>query len=157
MQRRNFIQALVAAASGLTAVGRAASAASSPPLAAPKPTGVTPCIAVTADTTKFERSLDEAQRMVIEMLKDCRAISVSQSVIVSGAETWTITYRHAPKASRTNLDDEAARASRGRVPRSVNVSAISSSSDISDIDDFGHYSIVPTFDRGDYEIEVEWI
>jgi hypothetical protein len=155
MQRRNFLQALVAAASGLTVAGRAAVAASSPPLAAPKPAGVTPRVATT--TAKIERHLDESQRMVIEMLKECRVISVSQSVIVSGAETWTVTYRHAPNASRTSLDDEADEASRGRVPRSVNVSAIASSVGIDDPDEFGHYSLIPSFDRGDYEIEVEWI
>lgn len=145
MQRRNFLQALMAAAAGLTVAARPATA---------KP----PRVTIGADTTQFASRLDETQRTLVEMLKECRVTQWSRDTLVSGgAETWTITYHHAPNASRTSLDDEADAASRGRVPRSVIVTHISSSFDISDPDEFGHYGLVPSFDKGDYEIEVEWI
>lgn len=149
----------MAAAGGLTVAGRAATAAVAPPpplAAAPKPASVTPGIAVTADTKQFERSLDEAQRTVIEMLKDCRVTSLEKSVLVSGCETWTITYRHAPNAKRTSLDDQAAQASERRAPRSVSVTPLASSIDIAMMDNFGYYETM-SIDKGDYEIEVEWI
>jgi len=159
MQRRSFLQALMAAAGGLTVAGRAAAAAvapASPPPAAIKSASVTPGIAVTADTKQFERSLDESQRTVIEMLKDCRVTSLEKSVLVSGFESWTITYQHAPHAKRTSLDDQADEASRGRAPRSVSVTPLASSIDIATLDNFGYYETM-SIDKGDYEIEVEWV
>ena len=147
----------MAAAGGLTVAGRAAAAASTAsPTATTKPVTVTPCIAVTADTAKFERSLDESQRTVIEMLKDCRVTSFEKNILVSGFESWTIIYRHAPHAKRTSLDDQAAKASEGRAPRSVSVTPLASSIDIAMMDNFGYYETT-SIDKGDYEIEVEWV
>ena len=143
MLRRNFLQALMAAAAGLTVAGRPASA---------KP----PLVTVAADTSRFESGISETQRVLAEMLKECRVTSWSRNTLVSGSETWTITYYHAPGTSLTSLDEEAAQATKGRAPRSVWVSTITSSIDASELSGLGRYSLAPTPDKAGYEIEVEW-
>ena len=142
MLRRNFLQALMAAAAGLTVAGRPA-------------TAKTPRVTVAADTSRFESGISETQRVLAEMLKECRVTSWSRNTLVSGSETWTITYYHAPGTSLTSLDEEAAQATKGRAPRSVWVT-MTSSLDASELGGLGRYSLAPTPDKAGYEIEVEW-
>jgi len=154
MQRRSFLGALMAAAGALAGGKAVASAAVAP--APPPDKALTPGVAVTDDTAKFERSLDDAQRQVMEMLKDCRAVRVEQNSRVDFRGSWTITYRHAPHAQYTSLDAESARVSAICVPKSVSLMQISDPLDVTMLGSFG-YSKTYSLDEQDFEIEVEWI
>lgn len=153
MERRSFLQALVAAAAGLSAAKAVASAPVVKTLPAPKKT-TTPCTAVTADTTKFEESLHDAKRVVADYLKQCRAISYSAITGIDGSpQRWSITYRHAPDAPLTAMDEYAATVTAGRAPIGVVVTA-------SPVD--GHFVDHPeaayqSFGIEEYQIEVEWM
>lgn len=148
MQRRGFLQALLAAGAGLAGARAVVQAA---PAAAPAK-ATTPQVAVTADTKPFRRNLDEAQRTVMEMLKECRVINASRVDTVHGHTSWTITYTHAPTAPRTYLDDQADLIAADRVPVSVTVTQHEQDVDIIEL---GGFYKTPVTKAG-HDIEVEW-
>lgn len=164
MQRRGFLQALMGAAAGLAGAGAgaaAATAASKPatvPAAAPTPEPLvdipltTQHPGITVDTSGFTGSIADAQATIAEMLKECRVTSVSCTTHAGGAQVLNVTYRHAPHAARSVLDDEADRYIGGRMkPRSVVVT--------NSPDPFGVEPLIYGYtglERGVCEIEVEW-
>jgi hypothetical protein len=136
MQRRNFLQALFAAGSALAGAK-----------------AVTAAVAVTANTKPLRRNLDEAQRTVMEMLKECRVLNLEKSVDIRAASSWRVTYRHGPDAPRTSLDDEADQIIESRAPVSVSVSSYQHEVDIVSL---GGSFYRTTLTKPTYEIKVEY-
>ena len=150
MQRRNFLQALLAAGSAL-AGAKAVTAA----VALPEPSkAIAPKVAVTADTKPLCRSLDEAQRTVMEMLKECRVRRLERFEHVSQQPSWRVTYEHSPDAPRTSLDDEADEIHETRVPKCVTV--MNSADDIDGLMAGYGWDLLDTTKRT-CEIEVVWL
>jgi hypothetical protein len=145
MQRRNFLQALLAAGSAL-AGARAVTAA----VALPEPSkAVSPKAAVAANTQPLRQNIEsEAQRTVMEMLKECRVLNLESSVDIRAASSWRVTYRHDPDAPRTSLDDEAKKIHETRVPVSVMVTSLAD-------DNIDVWNLHDTT-KQTYEIQVEW-
>ena len=142
MQRRNFLQALLAAGSALAGarVVTAAVALPEPSKAiAPKP---------------LRRNLDEAQRTVMEMLKECRVRRLERFEHVSQQPSWRVTYEHSPDAPRTSLDDEADEIHETRVPKCVTV--MNSADDIDGLMAGYGWDLLDTTKRT-CEIEVVWL
>ena len=151
MQRRNFLQALLAAGSAL-AGARVVTAA----VALPEPSkSVAPNVAVTADTKPLRRNLDEAQRAVMEMLKECRVRKLERTDYAAGlgVSSWSVTYTHAPDSPRTSLDDEADRVIESCAP--VNVSVSSCEREV-DIVSLGGWLDKTPLTKPTYEIQVEY-
>jgi hypothetical protein len=154
MQRRGFLQAFVAAAAGLAGGGTSLASAHRPPrIAATKPQ-----VAVTADTSGFSAGVNEARAMVLEMLKECRAVTYSHASGVYGSPSrLSVTYRHAPRDPRTEVD-EAVAAILGERPhaiRSANVSSRAQDVDVFDANSllYGYTGLQELVS----EIEVEYI
>jgi hypothetical protein len=143
MQRRNFLQALLAAGSAL-AGAKAVTAA----VTAPK-------VAVTANTKPLRRNLDEAQRTVMEMLKECRVRELRQIdyAVGLGVSSWFVNFIHAPDSPRTSLDDEADRIAESRAPVSVSVSSYEREVDIVSL---GGWLDKTPLTKPTYEIQVEY-
>lgn len=153
MQRRGFLQALLAAGAGLAGARAAVQAASSLP---PEPVKTTtPQVAITADTKPLRRNLDEAQRTVMEMLKECRVRKLERIdyAVGLGVSSWVVTYTHAPAAPRTSLDDEADQITESRAPVSVTVSSCEQDMDIVSLG--GSFYKTP-LTSPTYEIQVEY-
>lgn len=146
MKRRGFLQALLAAGAGLAGARAVVRAAPAPAKT------TTPQVAITADTKPFRRNLDEAQRTVMEMLKECRVINASRIDTVHGHTSWTITYTHAPNSPRTHLDDQADLIAADRVPVSVTVTQHEQDVDIIELGGFCKTTIT----KACHDIEVEW-
>lgn len=140
MQRRNFLQALLAAGSALAGAKTVTAA-------------VAPKVAVTANTKPLRRNLDEAQRTVMEMLKECRVLNLEKSVDTRAASSWRVTYRHGPDAPRTSLDDEADQIIESRAPVRVSVSSYEREVDIVSLG--GSFYRTP-LTKPTYEIQVEY-
>lgn len=157
MQRRGFLQALVAAAAGLSAT-KAVVASATPRLAEPVPLAP-PQAAVTANTSGFSSSLSAAQATVAEMIKECRVITYSHSVGVHGSPSrLTVFYRHAPRHPREKLDDtvDAMLADRPHAIASVSVSTrVEDEVSVFDAESlmYGYTGFQKTYS----EIEVEYI
>jgi hypothetical protein len=143
MQRRNFLQALLAAGSAL-AGAKAVTAAVTPPK-----------VAVTANTKPLRRNLDEAQWTVMEMLKECRVRELRQIdyAVGFGVSSWFVNYMHAPDSPRTSLDDEADRIVESRAPVSVSVSSYEREVDIVSL---GGWLDKTPLTKPTYEIQVEY-
>ena len=151
MQRRNFLQALLAAGSAL-AGAKAVTAA----VALPEPSKATPPkVAVTADTKPLRRSLDDAQRTVMEMLKECRVRKLERIdyAVGLGVSSWFVTYEHSPDAPRTSLDDEAEQIIESRAPVNVSVSSYEREVDIVSL---GGWLGKTPLTKPTYEIQVEY-
>jgi hypothetical protein len=149
MQRRNFLQALLAAGSALAGARAVTAAVASPESAK----AVAPRVTVAANTQPLRRNLDEAQRTVMEMLKECRVLRLEESVGIRAASLWRVTYRHDPDAPRTSLDDEADRIVESRPPVSVLVSSYEREVDIVSLG--GSFYKTP-LTKPTYEIQVEY-
>jgi len=146
MQRRGFLQALLAAAGGLAAA-RTATASLTPPQ-----------VAIKADTAPLQKSLTEAQAMVAEMLEECRVTEISRECRVDGLASHTITYKHAPNATRTPLDSQAREiVAQYSGPSSVTVSHSGDDSlDISELDLDRGWRKYSSPSPSKYEIIVEY-
>jgi hypothetical protein len=143
MQRRNFLQALLAAGSAL-AGSRAVAAAVAPPESAK---------AIAPNTQPLRRSLGESQRVLMEMLKECRVLKLERSDDIWAASSWRVTYRHDPDAPRTSLDDEAHQIVEARAPVSVSVSSYGREVDIVSL---GGWLYKTPLTKPTYEIQVEY-
>ena len=150
MQRRGFLQALLAAGAALAGTKVAVQAA-----ALPAPVSTTPQVAITADTKPLRRSLDDAQRTVMEMLKECRVKELQRIdyAVGLGVSSWVVTYTHAPASPRTSLDDEADQIVESRAPVSVSVSSCEQDIDIVSLG--GSFYKTP-LTSPTYEIQVEY-
>lgn len=160
MQRRGFLQALMGVAAGLAGSAAVGRAIAPPPAVEPLvdiPLTTTPQVAITADTSKFERGLSETQATLVEMLKDCRVTSFEKIVHSTLPTEYRVCYRHAPNAPLSPLDAQAAEATAARAPISAEVRAMSNEIEIIDSGSFyGAYEFVP-LERQEYEVEVRWI
>lgn len=150
MQRRGFLQALLAAGAALAGTKVAVQAA-----ALPASVATTPQVAITADTKPLRRNLDDAQRTVMEMLKECRVKKLQRIdyAVGLGVSSWVVAYTHAPAAPRTSLDDEADQIVESRAPVSVSVSSYDREVDIVSLG--GSFYRTP-LTRPTYEIQVEY-
>ena len=144
MQRRNFLQALLAAGSAL-AGAKAVTAA----VALPEPSEAI------APKTLRRRHEDDAQRTVMEMLKECRVRKLERIdyAVGLGVSSWAVTYTHAPASPRTSLDDEADQIIESRAPVSVSVSSYEQEVDIISLG--GSFYKTP-LTSPTYEIQVEY-
>jgi hypothetical protein len=134
MQRRNFLQALLAAGSAL-----AGAKAVTPPKA----------IAQKVNAQPLRQNIEnEAQRTVMEMLKECRVLNLEESVDIRAASSWRVTYRHDPDAPRTILDDKADEIYETRMPVRVMVTSVAD-------DNIDVWNLHDTT-KQTYEIQVEW-
>ena len=144
MQRRNFLQALLAAGSAL-AGAKAVTAA----VALPEPSKAI------APKPPRRRHEDEAQRTVMEMLKECRVRKLQRIdyAVGLGVSSWFVTYEHSPDTPRTSLDDEAEQIIESRAPVSVSVSSYEREVDIVSLG--GWLEKTPLY-KPTYEIQVEY-
>jgi len=134
MQRRNFLQALLAAGSALAGAK-----------------AVTPhkAIAQKVNAQPLRQNIEnEAQRTVMEMLKECRVLNLEESADIRAASSWRVTYRHDPDAPRTSLDDEADEIYETRMPVSVMVTSVAD-------DNIDVWNLHDTT-KQTYEIQVEY-
>lgn len=128
MDRRGFLKRMSAAAAVFTAAvsGRVAAAAgvdSVPAAAGPstlrssvdkaKPIAAaarkaTPQVAITADTSRFEKAVGDAGRQVVELLRECRVTSSGWIRKSGDLERYHVTFMHRPDgAPLSELDHEA--------------------------------------------------
>lgn len=128
MDRRGFLQRMAAAAAAFTAaassrVAAAAGGDSAPAAAGPSAprSGVdlavaarakskpkTPCVAITADTSRFEKAVGEAGAEVVRLLRECRVTSSGWIRKSGDFERYHVTFTHRPDgAPLSELDHEA--------------------------------------------------
>lgn len=174
MQRRGFLKALAGVSAGLAGGGAAVAAAKTQAssggtlaLAAPaKQEPAEPLLniplathksSITADTSGFSGSIADAQRMLTEMLKECRAISYSHAIGAYVAGRLTVIYHHAPDSPRTPIDDKVDEILGGQMkPASVNVSSRCDKIDVLDSGSFWEYRPI-SIGKQVTEIEVEYV
>jgi hypothetical protein len=122
------------------------------------PLATTERVAVTADTSGFSAGVNDAQATVLRMLKECRAITYSHAVGVYGSPSLlSVTYKHAPREPRTEVDDavDAILGDRAPAIRSANVS-----SHVEDVSVFDADSLLYGYtglQKAVAEIEVEYV
>lgn len=157
MQRRGFLQSLLAAAAGLSAVGTASAmlAPQEPmrPQVVEKPKKKRRKKKPTSSLARSPQ--DEA----MELLKQCRVIAIEEMHSVAGALAFTVRYAYAGNEwTRTELDDKADSLLAGAKPRSITVECTAQALDIDAYDlhlgAIQSYS-VPSYKN--YEVVVEWV
>jgi hypothetical protein len=156
MQRRGFLQSLFAAAAGLSAVGASASVATSP-----KPALTLPPPAAAIKTPKRRKkkppvpsAVDEA----IDLLKQCRVVSMDQYWHVSDIPMMSVRYAYAGKDfEKSDLDRQVAKIVENAKPRSIEVSCMADYTDLDHLGADGEWRLMSVPTPGRYEILVEWM
>lgn len=156
MDRRFFLQRMAAAAAAFTAVagGRVSAAAggdSIPAAAGPsrlrrsldkaKPIARVPPpgVAITADTSKFEKSIGEAGAEVVRLLRECRVTESHWCQSAGSLKRFAATFEHRPGgAPLSRLDTEAWRIIEKGYLTSVSVST-KADADLIDINSMETY------------------
>jgi hypothetical protein len=152
MQRRGFLQSLFAAAAGLSVAGTAA--ASTAPTKLPSPAIDSPTAAITKPKRRKKKppvpsAVDEA----IDLLKQCRVVSMEQYWRVSEVPMMSVRYSYAGKDfEKSDLDRQVEKIVENAKPRSIEVSCMA---DYIDVYHLGDPYIRPS--PGRYEILVEWV
>lgn len=153
MDRRGFFKRFAAAATAFTAAASGSVAlASVPAKAAKRLVKKTPQVAITADTTKFEKSIGEAGRAVVEMLRKCRVAHFEECISVGSLPRCRAIFKYAgDDAPMTHLDEQAWRiVERGHL---TDVTVTQQSNDIVDLNHiFKKYGGFV-----DCEIDATWI
>lgn len=134
MQRRDFLQGIMAAAAAVAAGVRPALGA----------TGVQ--ATVSASTPKFTKEISDTVRMVCGLLRECRIVQV----IRNGENTLSVTYeRDGKRRHEGPLFDWI---EKNAHPRSIVISQSVDSIDAAHLGDpFGFKSLAPAV-----QVEVEW-
>ena len=128
MQRRGFLQSLFAAAAGLSAVGTAAAATSPKPALTLPP----PAAAITKPKRRkkkppFPSAADEA----IDLLKQCRVVSMERYWRVSEVPMMSVRYSYAGKDfEKSDLDRQVEKIVENAKPRSIEVSCMADHIDV---------------------------
>jgi hypothetical protein len=156
MQRRGFLQSLFAAAAGLSAVGTAAASTASPKPALTLPP---PAAAITKPKRSkkkppFPSAVDEA----IDLLKQCRVVSMERYWRVSEVPMMSVRYSYAGKDfEKSDLDRQVEKIVENAKPRSIEVSCMADYTDLDHLGDDGEWRLMSVPTPGRYEILVEWV
>lgn len=133
--------------------------------AASKPTEASSDVIATYDLrpgspppTGFCKSIDDAQRLVEEKLKECRVVSASIVGTTAGCTRLDVSYASAaPDAPYTPLDDQVTSMLVGEA-KMVSVSVARAYDDPIDVCHIGTpWSRLPAERSPRYEIEVSWM
>lgn len=157
MQRRGFLQSLLAAAAGLSAVGTASAMLAPPEPLRPK--------VVEAPKKKRRKKKPasslarSAQDEAMELLKQCRVIAIEEMHSVAGVLAFTVRYAYAGKEwTRTELDDKADSLLAGAKSRSITVECTAPMLSLDAYDmHLGSIQKCVVPDYKSYEVVVEWV
>lgn len=156
MQRRGFLQAFAAVAAGLAGGGGAIAStlAKTPPSEPLVDIPLAPRGFASVSDSGPAAVLASPQATLLEMLKECRAITKQEVVTTYGCRLVTLTYRHRPDGPRSELDDEADAIAASMSPRSASVTT-----GLANVDPFDADSLIYGYGFMEEvcEIEVEWI
>lgn len=140
MDRRGFLGRLTAAAAAFTAaVGGSglARAATPPTAAAPARLRKLPGVAIAADTSRFEKSVGDAGREVVELLRQCRVTSLEWTSAVGELKRYRAVFEERDKsAPLTHLDTEAWKIIEAGYLTSVSVDAEADALDVTHLGDY---------------------
>lgn len=156
MQRRGFLQSLLAAAAGLSAAGTASAA-----LAPPEP--LRPKAVEKPKKKRKKRKPDylarSAQDEAMELLRQCRVIAIEEMHSVCGVLAFTVRYAYAGTSwNRTELDDKADELLAGAKPRSISVECTAPMLSLDAYDmHLGSIQQYAVPDFKSYEVIVEWV
>jgi len=156
MQRRGFLQSLFAAAAGLSAVGTAAASTASPKPALTLPP---PAAAITKPKRRKKKppvpsAVDEA----IDLLKQCRVVSMDQYWRVGDIPMMSVRYSYAGKDfEKSDLDRQVEKIVENAKPRSIEVSCMADYTDLDHLGADGNWRLMSVPSPGRYEILVEWV
>ncbi len=76
---------------------------------------------------------------LMAILKDCRAQSIEEDIRVDGFRRMIVTYRHAPKAPRTVMDQMAGAQTAGLLPVGVTVTQSCEAIDVTRLGEYREF------------------